>query len=225
MSNFNQNIKQFTDTTINNQGTYLVIKDKEAILIDASSSAEEAIKYAKANKITITNLIITHGHYDHILGINQLLTAFPNVTIIINQWDEDCLFNANRNFSSKRDLNITVTKPIKTLTSLKGDTTINLIGLDIEIVHIAGHTPGSQYILIKEYNAVFIGDTIFYDKIGFHDIDYCDNKYFKRSLLELTKLDKKLNVYPGHHQIYNLKTMLTNNQILKEFLETNEKEG
>jgi len=85
MSNFNQNIKQFIDPNINNQGTYLVIKDKEAILIDASHAVEEAIKYAKENKITITNLIITHGHFDHILGIDQLLIAFPNVTIYINQ--------------------------------------------------------------------------------------------------------------------------------------------
>ncbi len=225
MSNFNQNIKQFIDPNINNQGTYLVIKDKEAILIDASNAVQEAITYAKENKITITNLIITHGHFDHILGIDQLLTAFPNVTIYINQWDEDCLFSAKRNFSSKRDLNITVKNPIKNLIALTGDITTKLIGLTVNIVHIPGHTPGSQYILIKEYNAVFIGDTIFYDKIGFYDIDYCDNKYFKKSLVELTQLDKKLNVYPGHHQIFNLKTILTNNQILKEFLQTNEKEG
>lgn len=225
MNNFNQNIKQFTDTTINNQGTYLVIKNKEAILIDASNAVQEAIKYAQENKITITNLIITHGHFDHILGIDQLLTSFPNVTIYINQWDEDCLFNANRNFSAQRNLNMTVKKAIKSLITLKGDMTTKLSGLTVTIIHIPGHTPGSQYILIKEYNAVFIGDTIFYDKIGFHDIDYCDNKYFKKSLIELTQLDKNLNVYPGHHQIFNLKTVLANNQILKEFLQTNEKEG
>jgi len=225
MNKFNQNIKQFIDPKINNQGTYLVIKNQEAILVDASNAVLEAIKYATENKITITSLIITHGHFDHILGIDQLLITFPEITIYINQWDEDCLFNPKRNFSTKRNLNITIKGPIKNLITLKGDTTITLANLTIDIVHIPGHTPGSQYLLIKEYNAVFVGDTIFSDKIGFHDIDYCDTKFFKKSLIELTQLDDNLNVYPGHHQIFNLKTGLANNRILKEFLETNKKEG
>ena len=225
MNNFNQNIKQFIDPKINNKNTYLVIKNQEAILVDASNAVGEALNYATKNRLTITSLIITHGHFDHILGLDQLLIAFPELTIYINQWDEDCLFNAERNFSTKRGLNVTVKKPIKNLITLKGDTTITLADLIIDIVHIPGHTPGSQYLLIKEYNAVFVGDTIFADKIGFYDIDYCDNKYFKQSLIELTQLDGNLNVYPGHHQIFNLKTGIENNQILQEFLATAKKEG
>jgi len=143
MSKFNQNIKQFIDPKINNQGTYLVIKNQEAILVDASNAVLEAIKYATENKITITSLIITHGHFDHILGIDELLISFPEITIYINQWDEDCLFNPKRNFSTKRNLNIAIKGPIKNLITLKGDTTITLANLTIDIVHIPGHTPGS----------------------------------------------------------------------------------
>jgi len=85
MNNFNQNIKQFIDPNINNQGTYLIIKNQEAVLVDASHAVVEAIKYATKNKLTIISLIITHGHFDHILGIDQLLIAFPEITIYINQ--------------------------------------------------------------------------------------------------------------------------------------------
>ena len=85
MNNFNQNIKQFIDPKINNQNTYLVIKNQEAILVDASNAVGEALNYATKNRLTITSLIITHGHFDHILGLDQLLIAFPELTIYINQ--------------------------------------------------------------------------------------------------------------------------------------------
>lgn len=218
----NPNIKHFVDAQINNQGTYLVIKDQSAILIDASSAVNEAVTYAKENNIIIENMIITHGHLDHILGIDYLLLSFPNVVIYINQWDEDCLFVPNRNLSPKYGKDIRVEKPIKNLVALKGDSQLNLSDLLVNIIHIPGHTPGSQYVLIKEYNAVFIGDTIFKDKIGFHgkDLDYCNDKYFKQSLIEISKLDENLDVYPGHHEIFVLKDALKNNKILIDFLKS-----
>lgn len=212
-------IKTFTNQAINNQNTYLIINNNAAILIDAGKEAFKAIEYAKNNNITIKHVIITHGHFDHLIGLNAVIDNFQDIKLYINEWDEECLFNANRNFSSNYEKSFVIDEKIKpNLINLKGDIILNLIDLTIEIVHIAGHTPGSQYIMCQELNAAFIGDTIFYDKIGFHNRSYCDDKYFKNSLKEILTLKDNVNIYPGHHQSFILSEAKKNNEELIAFI-------
>ena len=212
-------IKQFTDKNLNNQNTYVVSNNNNAIMIDASTSVEEAIQYILDNNLNLHALIITHGHWNHLIGLNTLLAKFPDVKVYINEWDKICLTSTEHNLSKYRQINFTVTEPINNLIPIQGSKNICEIGYEIQLKHIPGYTPGSQYILIKELQAIFIGDTIFKNKISFHDIPYCDMEYFKNSLIQIMMLDDELLVYPGHHESFSLKEAIKNNNELNEFLQ------
>ncbi|WP_342276133.1 MBL fold metallo-hydrolase [Spiroplasma endosymbiont of Nebria brevicollis] len=212
-------IKEFINPMINNQKSYLIINNQECVLIDASINIKEIINYLVTEKLQLKAVIITHGHWDHIIGLNTLISQYPQLTVYINQWDENFIYHHPHNkMLVDREQISEVTKTNINLVPIIDSTTLKLIGYEFLCQHIPGHTPGSQYILIKQLNAVFIGDTIFKDKIGYHGIPYCDDEYFKKSLIKLTKLDKEYQVYPGHWDSYTLKDVLQSNETLIKFI-------
>lgn len=212
-------IKEFINHMINNQKSYLITNKQECVLIDASINIKEIINYLVTKQLQLKAVIITHGHWDHIIGLNTLISQYPQLIVYINQWDENFIYHHHHNkMLVDREQISEATKNNINLIPIIGSSTLNLIGYDFLCQHIPGHSPGSQYILIKELNAVFIGDTIFKDKIGYHGIDYCDDEYFKKSLIKLTNLDKEYHIYPGHWDSYILKDVLINNEELTKFI-------
>lgn len=56
-------------------------------------------KYLDLNNISVSSLFITHSHFDHIYGLNDLIERFPDCTIYISDSGKDGLFDDKRNFS------------------------------------------------------------------------------------------------------------------------------
>ncbi|WP_375318186.1 MBL fold metallo-hydrolase [Spiroplasma endosymbiont of Virgichneumon dumeticola] len=122
---------------------------------------KEIISYLVNEKLQLKAVIITHGHWDHIIGLNTLISQYPQLTVYINQWDENFIYHhPYYKMLVDHEQISEATKTNINLIPIIGSTALKLIGYDFLCQHIPGHTPGSQYILIKELNAVFIGYTI-----------------------------------------------------------------
>jgi hydroxyacylglutathione hydrolase len=177
--------------------SYLVLNKKEAIIIDPFHSKEflEEIKDYK-----VTHIILTHGHIDHILAVNELKEK-TKAKIAIHKDDLELLNNENENLSKEFDFKL---KNIKPDIILEDNQLLNFEDRDIEIIHTPGHTQGSICLLIK--NILFSGDTLFKESIGRTDLPGGDLDQEINSIKQrLLTLPNETMVLPGHGERTTIK--------------------
>ena len=176
--------------------TYLVIdEDKNGVVIDPSVRNNKLAEYIKNNDITLKGVLLTHGHFDHIRGVDILTKTF-NCPCYIFYLDEPMLKDPSLNLSNlmSDDLTVVNTNP----QTLKEDDRLNLINEEIRVIWTPFHTVGSICFLLEKSKILFSGDTLFKDGIGRDDLIMNDRKSKRSSLDKLSKLDDEIKVYPGH---------------------------
>ena len=102
--------------------------------------------------------LITHAHYDHILG----LPALGNVPIYVHELDAPAMTDAVRNCAEDRLPAVSATHLVH-----EGDV-LHLAGMTFTVMHTPGHTPGGVCYLIDDI--MFSGDTLFKECIGRIDL-------------------------------------------------------
>jgi glyoxylase-like metal-dependent hydrolase (beta-lactamase superfamily II) len=161
----------------------------EACLIDPGADPKIIKDYISKSGLDLKFIINTHGHGDHIAANG----AF-DVPIYIHSLDSDFLTNPGLNLSKMFMFGITSPKASKLL---KDGDVLKLGGLELEILHTPGHTPGS--VSVKSGGTVFTGDALFAGGIGRTDFAYGDTDLLMRSIAEkLFSLDDSTRIYPGH---------------------------
>ena len=174
---------------------YLVIDEnsKEAILIDCSDYVQEIVDYVKENSLTVKYILLTHGHFDHVLGINRMKKVL-NAKVYVHEGDKEQVLH---------------TREVMTMFGLPTDGVENgvidgtlsdnltLGGQQIQVIATPGHTPGGVCYLIGEN--LFSGDTLFHGSIGRTDLPGGSFAQLKHSVVDvLFALDENTKVYPGH---------------------------
>ena len=160
---------------------------EDAIIIDPAASPER-IRSALGGR-RIAAVLLTHGHFDH----TGALYAFKGLSIYIHAEDAPMLTDPALN--AGRMIGDTVPRPAATHTLRDGER-LTLAGLDIEVLHSPGHTPGSVAYLID--GALFPGDTLFKGAYGRTDLPGGSWKDEIASLRRLLSLPGDPAVYPGH---------------------------
>ncbi len=185
-------IKQFVAGQLENN-MYLVLdeKSKKGVLVDATTFLPEIIEEAK--DYDIEYILLTHGHFDHILGLNDLKQAL-DAKAVINQ--EDLVVSDNINeFTRLFDLPDT-TPPTYEIFVKDGDE-LSAGNLTIKAIATPGHTEGGICYIVD--GKMFSGDTLFRESVGRTDLFGGNFKKLENSVKnKLFKLDEKIEVYPGH---------------------------
>ncbi len=185
-------IKQFIAGQLENN-MYLVADEasKKAVLIDASSNIPELTKFAK--DYDVEYILLTHGHFDHIMGLTSLKQALGAQAVICK---DDLVISDNINeFTSLFGLPDTV-PPVYDKYIKDGDI-INVGNLKIKVIHTPGHTEGGVCYLIEDN--LFSGDTLFKQSVGRTDLFGGNfNKLVDSIKNKLFKLDSNIKVFPGH---------------------------
>lgn len=166
---------------------------KEAVLIDCSDYVQDIINEVNMNGLTVKYILITHGHFDHVLGINEMKNAL-NAEVIVPAEDLILIENINENARFFGQEVIEIPEHDKTY-----DEGIDLrIGKhEIEVIQTPGHTEGGVSLLIG--NALFSGDTLFKDSFGRTDLYGGNSRKLINSIVnELFNLPDNTLVYPGH---------------------------
>lgn len=185
-------IKQFIAGQLENN-MYLVADEasKKAVLIDASSNIPELTEFAK--DYDVEYILLTHGHFDHIMGLTSLKQALGAQAVICK---DDLVISDNINeFTSLFGLPDTV-PPVYDKYIKDGDI-INVGNLKIKVIHTPGHTEGGVCYLIEDN--LFSGDTLFKQSVGRTDLFGGNfNKLVDSIKNKLFKLDSNIKVFPGH---------------------------
>ena len=165
---------------------------KPAIVIDPGDQIVKIKAVLKEHRLWPVMVINTHGHYDHIGCDDEF-----GVTVYVHEQDLAMLEDASKNLSASFSFAYQVKSEIKTL---KDKEIIKFDCLELEVMHLPGHTPGGIGLLMKkpQTDIVFTGDTLFYHSIGRYDLPGASEEQLEKSLGKLFILPNNTKVYPGH---------------------------
>ena len=155
---------------------------KEVVVIDPAWDVKLILESAKKEDLKITGALVTHGHFDHTNGVEDLLSKL-DIPVYINNTEADFF-----KFKWGKE-NV---KKVHAGEKLKVGNT------EIEFIHTPGHTPGSQCFLIND-NLVS-GDTLFIDGCGRCDLAGGSvEQMFDTISNKLMKMKNNTIIFPGHN--------------------------
>lgn len=143
-------------------------------------------------------ILLTHGHYDHILGTAALCERF-RPTVCACEDEMELLQNGLYNRTSVHNIRLNSFSVDRLLHD--GDT-IKLGESELTFIHTPGHTAGSGCYLVDDL--MFSGDTIFCESIGRTDFETSDPRAMMASVERVKNLDVDYNIFPGHSMFTTL---------------------
>lgn len=167
---------------------------KDAAVIDPGGSVREIENFLDKKSLELKYILLTHGHVDHISGVDELLKKH-DVPTVISSNEKKLLQDSTLNLTSRYGLN---SPKINNLQEVKDGDAITLGNEILKFIETPGHTRGSMCIFTD--NKLFSGDTLFQGSIGRTDLPTGSFDMMNTSLKKLSKLDDTLEVYPGHGQ-------------------------
>lgn len=158
-------------------------------VIDPGGDADVLIKEINNSKIEPKFILLTHGHIDHVGGVEELKKNY-NIPVYINRKDKELMNGRGGVFGFLWN----VTEEDK---DIKDGDVLRLGDLEIICIETPGHTPGGMCFLVN--NVIFTGDTLFHGSIGRTDFIGGDYRELINSIkTKLMSLSDDIIVLPGH---------------------------
>lgn len=170
----------------------------EGAVVDPGDNAPAILKAIDEAGVKITHILLTHGHFDHILAVHEVSEATgaklvcPKKDLWLLHWDAMGEFRPYvHNF-------------VETPVDIEAEegTEIKIGGLTAHYIATPGHTPGSCCIIVDD--VMFTGDTIFRQACGRCDLEGGDFGLMMKSLARLYDLPGDYKLMPGHEDITTL---------------------
>lgn len=203
-SNEQYTIKRFVLGPLKTNCYVLFNHNNDAIIIDPGYYDPVLTNWLKSNNINTTIILLTHCHFDHILGIKM----FPNIPTYVHENDIELLLDDNKNAAKIFYLSVEYNK--NNIVSFKDDFTIPCNSANIKTIHTPGHTKGSTTYLAFE-KILFTGDAIFAGTVGRYDLWGGSKEETKETVKKICNLKENYSIYPGHGRTSTLNEEKSNN--------------
>lgn len=185
-------IKTFIEPPIENNN-YLIIDEesKEAALVDCSAYDENILIELKKQGVKLKYILLTHGHFDHIGGLNHLA---KDIEVLMHSADKEWVEQVNDYLPMIGMPSMEVPKIDR---YIEDNEIIKVGNLEIKVIHTPGHTQGGVCFYIDGH--LFSGDTIFRESVGRCDLPGGNFSQIVESIEnKIFILPEDTVIYPGH---------------------------
>ena len=161
---------------------------KSCAVVDPGGQGKELAQWLQQQGLTPKFVFLTHGHFDHVGGVKQLVEACPGLPVYLHPNDTK--------------LTPDLCQGLWWSDFYEDGDTLQMDGIAFRVYHTPGHTPGS--VCLKIENHLFSGDTLFAGSCGRTDLPGGNWATILKSLKRLAGIEANLWVYPGHGESTNL---------------------
>ena len=171
---------------------YLLKEDGHVLIIDPASSTNRIMSFLEENE-EVDGILLTHGHFDHIMGVNSINKDF-NAKVLVHK-DDKQIIDESDDFMMSVGLEPFEHPVIDEY--IDESTEIKIGNTPIKVIHLPGHTQGGVGYLIED--KLFSGDTVFLESIGRTDLVGGNYQQLVSSIKEkVFALPDKTTIYTGH---------------------------
>ncbi|MBQ3885925.1 MAG: MBL fold metallo-hydrolase [Ruminococcus sp.] len=164
------------------------------IIVDLGGDPDYLLNFLKDHKLKLTKILITHGHFDHIGGVEEVRKK-TGAEVYIHA--EDAKMLTSREYSLAAGMSFIKFTPVTDWTAVLGDSCINDGDLSFKVIHTPGHSEGSVCYVCED--VIFSGDTLFRCSVGRTDFPGSNPIDMQNSLRKLDLLEGDYKVLPGHN--------------------------
>lgn len=166
--------------------------ENSVIAIDIGNSSEKVLDTLHEKNLDLKAILLTHGHYDHVAGV-ETVRAATGADVYIHELDAVMLTSASANLAEM--LTAEPYQPVQVYQTVKDGEILRFDTQSVRVMHTPGHTPGGVCYFAD--HRMFCGDTIFKGSIGRIDLggNLAD---MKKSLRKIASLQQNYELYPGH---------------------------
>ena len=202
-------IYKFTSFTTSNCYILRPFNDEICMFIDLPPDLNEPLHYVKENNLTVAGALVTHGHFDHALGMQS--------------FDSNIYMNLNDEFLARNPQEQIAMFTNNTFQAEKfNGEIIDIKNLPYDFIKIhcnPGHTEGSVSFEFPEMGTIFTGDFVFKDSIGRTDLKTGNHNDMISSIKNVfSKFNPDYEVLPGHGSSETVSNIRKDNLFIKEHL-------
>ena len=168
---------------------------KECFIVDPATCPPEFVSYIKNAGLTVKAVLLTHGHFDHIMGLDALLKEF-SVSVYAHEAEREVLESEQLNSSASM---LGQPYSFSGADYVTNRQELRIAGFEILVIYTPGHTIGGCCYYIEKEKALFSGDTLFHGSVGRTDLPTGSMGQLVSSVRDrLFVLPDDTQVYPGH---------------------------
>jgi len=175
---------------------YFIYEDgkKQVIVFDPADQGEYLYNKLKENGFQVEAILLTHGHFDHIWGL-EALKNLSGAKVYAYEGEKELCEDASLNVSKGAGRACTV----KADGYVRDGAEITAAGMTCRLIATPGHTAGSCCYYFEDDKILISGDTLFQESVGRTDLPTGSMSTLVRSVRErLMVLPEDVKVYPGH---------------------------
>lgn len=192
------------------QNVYLISGDNGAIIIDPGQMTDEIRDFISENGSKNLAILLTHNHFDHILGANEA-RRLSSGKIYISEADANGLSDGAVNLCERFCIDF---EPFTADETLSDNQVLNIGDITVKVLITPGHSKGSACFIIDDW--MFSGDTLFRLSVGRTDFIGGDSEELALSLKRLSDIKGDFDVYAGHGSASRLSYEKQNNPFMRE---------